>query len=109
MSGFNKALEATKNATLPPFVIIRTHSAGVHFGYLKSRNGKEVTLTKSRRVWYWKGAASLSQMATDGVNVPKECKFTVEVESITLTEAIEIIPCTEKAKTNLQNVPVWKM
>ncbi len=29
-------------------VIVRTYSAGVHFGYLKSRKGKEVELVKSR-------------------------------------------------------------
>ena len=90
------------------FVIVRTYSAGVHFGYLKSRDGKEVTLVKSRRVWYWSGAASLSEMAVRGVKNPTECKFPAELEEIILTEAIEIIPCTEKARQSLQGVPEWK-
>ena len=90
------------------YVLIRTYSAGVHFGYLEKKDGKEVTLRKSRRVWYWSGANSLSQLATDGVNAPKDCKIAIEVDSITLTEAIEIIPITKKAKVNLDNVPVWK-
>jgi hypothetical protein len=94
-----------------PFVIIRTQSAGVHFGYLKKREstlaGIEVELIKSRRVWYWDGAASLSQMAVDGVNKPENCKFSMEVESIRLV-AIEIISVTEKAQSNLTKVQIWK-
>lgn len=89
-------------------VIIRTYSAGVHFGYLKSKDGKEVELINSRRVYYWDGAASLSQMAVDGVSKPENCKFSVVVESITLTEAIEIIPVTKKAEANLFNVQQWR-
>lgn len=89
-------------------VLVRTYSAGVHFGYLKDKDGKEVTLINSRRVWYWDGAASLSQMAVDGVSKPKNCKFSVSVPKITLTEAIEIIPLTEKARINLYSVWEWK-
>lgn len=94
-------------------VLIRSVHSGVHFGFLKSKEdtaaGRIVTLAKSRRVWYWKGAASLSQMAVDGVNCPNDCKFTVEVETIEVTNVIEVLPLTEKAHENLKNVKVWKM
>lgn len=90
------------------YVIIRTYSAGVHAGYLFRRDGKEAELVNSRRIWYWDGAASLSQMAVDGVSKPDNCKFSMVVSRIILTEAIEIIPCTEKAKNNISGVPVWK-
>lgn len=90
------------------YVIIRTYSAGVHAGYLKSRKGKEVELVNSRRIWYWEGAASLSQLAVDGVAEPDKCKFTVRVPSITITEAIEIIPCTIKAQKIIEGVKEWK-
>lgn len=89
-------------------VIVRTYSAGVHYGTLKKRSGKEVILTNSRRLWYWDGAASLSQMAVDGVSVPSNCKFTVRVPEITLTEAIEIIPCSSSAVKSIEAVPEWK-
>lgn len=88
--------------------IIRTYSAGVHFGNIVRREGKEVELTNARRIWSWAGAASLSQMAVDGVSNPSGCKFSVRVGSIVLTEAIEIIQCTEKAAKNLNEVPEWK-
>jgi len=89
------------------YVIVRTYSAGVHAGYLKSRKGKEVTLVNSRRLWYWKGAASLSQLAMEGVKYPEECKFPIEVDSLDLIEAIEVIDCTEKARKSIKEVPVW--
>lgn len=80
------------------FCIIRTYSAGVHAGYVKQQNGKEVTLVNARRLWKWAGAFTLSEMAVNGVSKPSECKFATAVPEIILTEAIEIIPCAEKAK-----------
>ena len=88
-------------------VIVRTYSAGVFAGTLKSRDGKEVVLTNVRRLWYWDGAASLSQLAMEGVSKPENCKFPCEVEEILLTEAIEILPLTAKAKASIDGVKVW--
>lgn len=80
-------------------VIVRTYSAGVHFGTLASRDGKEVVLTDARRIWYWEGAFTLSAVAMSGVK--KTSKLSVTVDEILLTEAIEIIPCSEAAAANL--------
>ena len=90
------------------FVIIRTYSAGVFAGYLKSRDGKEVKLYNARRIWQWYGAASLSQLAMEGTKEPSNCKFAVPVNEIDLTEAIEVIYCSEQARENIESVPVWK-
>jgi hypothetical protein len=57
------------------YVIVRTYSAGVFAGTLRERNGKEVTLHNARRIWYWAGAASLSQLAQSGTSKPNQCKF----------------------------------
>ena len=91
-----------------PYVIIRTYSAGVFAGYLSARNGKEVELVQARRLWKWDGAASLSQMAIDGVSKPGNCKFPCAVD-ITLTEGIEVIPCTEKARKSIEGVKIWEV
>jgi hypothetical protein len=93
------------------FCIVRTYSAGVFAGYIysKSTDGKHVVLQKAIRLWFWRGAASLSQLAMEGVKAPKECKFSVPVDTVELTEAIEIIPCTEQAQANIEGVPSWKM
>lgn len=90
------------------YVIVRTYSAGVFAGYLESREGKEVVMRNVRRLWYWSGAASLSQLAVDGTCKPKECKFPIAVDKIELTEAIEIIDVTKKAKKSLESVAVWE-
>lgn len=90
------------------YVVVRTQSAGVFAGNLVKRNGKEVEMKNARRLWYWNGAASLSQLAMDGVANPNSCKFPCEVTRIILTEAIEIIPCTEQARISIRGVAIWK-
>jgi len=90
------------------YVIVRTYSAGVFAGYLEKKEGKEVTLRNVRRLWYWSGAASLSQLAVDGTCKPKECKFPVEVSQIQLTEVIEILEVTKKAQKSIKSVAIWE-
>jgi len=90
------------------YVIVRTYSAGVFAGYLKHREGKEVTLTQARRLWYWDGAASLSQLATEGTTKPQNCKFPSVVDEQILTEAIEIINCSKDAQISIEGVKVWR-
>jgi hypothetical protein len=87
--------------------MVRTYNAGVFYGILKSRKGKEVVLADARRVYYWSGAATLSQLATDGTADPVNCKFPCAVAEIMLTEAIEIIPMTPKATASLDGVKIW--
>jgi len=90
------------------YYIIRAAEAGVFAGNIKERNGNEVTMTNVRRIWYWDGAASLSQMAVDGVKHPGDCKFTVVVPEMTILGVIEIIPCSDKAEKIICEVPEWK-
>lgn len=91
-----------------PYVIVRTYSAGVFAGTLTDRAGKEVTLTNARRLWYWDGAASLSQLAQSGTSKPKSCKFPEVVSQVILTEAIEILSVTPDAQKSIEGVPVWR-
>ena len=90
------------------YCIVRTYSAGVFAGYLERRIGKEAVIRNVRRIWYWDGACSLSQLAKDGTAKPENCKFAVEVDKIEVMEAIEIIECTEKAMKSIRGVPEWK-
>lgn len=89
--------------------IVRTDRAGVFFCEIESRNGSEANLRNARRLWYWNGAASLSQLATEGVSKPRDCKFTVTVDSCTVLGVIEIIPCTDKAVESINSVREWKL
>lgn len=92
-----------------PYVIVRTYSAGVFAGYLKAKKGMEVTLSDAIRIWGWEGAASLSQLAMEGVKKPHECKFAMPVNQVELMQAIEILRVTEQAKKNILDVPSWKV
>ena len=91
------------------YVIVRGDRSGVFAGTLESYEGREVVLTNCRRLWYWDGAASISQIATEGVKRPNSCKFTVTVDRIVILDAIEIIPTTAEAETNIKAVREWKM
>ena len=90
------------------FYIIRATEAGVFFGHIKERNGSEVVLTDCRRIWYWNGAASISQLAVEGVSQPRTCKFSVAVPEMTVLNVIEIIPCTDQAVKSISEVAVWR-
>ena len=103
-----KACMTQAEETGLPYVIARTYSAGVFAGFLKSREGKEAVLLTARRLWFWKGAASLSQLAVDGTKNPSECKFPCVVKEVLLTEVIEIIPCTAVAIKSIEGVPIWE-
>ena len=95
-----------------PYVIIRTYSAGVHIGYLKAKEstlaGMEVELVKTRRLYSWAGALTLSDLSAIGTTKPDQCKFTLEIEKINLV-AIEIIPVTKTAFDSLTSVKIWKL
>lgn len=91
------------------YVIVRGDRSGVFAGTLVEQEGRQVKLEDCRRLWYWDGAASISQIAVEGVKRPRECKFTISVESIAILDAIEIIPTTAEAEANIKAVPVWRM
>ena len=90
------------------YCIVRTYSAGVFAGYLESLDGKTAVIRNVRRIWYWDGACSLSQLAKEGTKKPENCKFAVAVDKITVTEAIEILECTQAAFNSITSVEEWK-
>lgn len=89
-------------------VIVRGNRSGVFFGTLTAKEGTEVKLENCRRLWYWDGAASISQLAVEGTVRPENCKFTITVGEIIIMDAIEIILCTDKAVRSIEDVSVWK-
>lgn len=94
------------------FYIVRTFSAGVWFGNIKKLNENSVILTNARRLWYWSGAASLSQLAVEGTKKPNDCKFTLTItdeEGVYLPQIIEVLPCTVDAVENIKQVKEWKI
>lgn len=99
-------------STICPFigkyVIVRTYSAGVFYGKLEKMDGQEAVLSNARRIWYWAGAASLSQLSKEGTSDAEHCKFPIAVDAVHLLQVIEVLPLTEIAKNSLDGVKVWQ-
>lgn len=89
-------------------VIVRGIQSGVYYGTLVSREGQEVELSNCRNIWYWSGANNLLELANEGVKNPADSKISVAVDSIVLTDIVEIIPCTQAAIDNLGGVEPWR-
>lgn len=89
-------------------VVIRSSPSGCWMGRLVSRSGSEVILADARRLWYWAGASTLSQLAIDGVQRPSDCKFPKAVPLVTVLEVCEIIPATAAAVASIASVPDWQ-
>ena len=101
-------LEKSESLNGLDYKIVRTQSAGVFAGYVESRNGQEVVMRKVRRIWFWDGASSLSQLAEEGTKKPENCKFPCEVDKIELTQVIEVLSVTKKGQKSIQSVKVWQ-
>lgn len=96
-----------KSEFIGRYVIVRTQLAGVHAGILLEKKGTEVRLQGARRLWRWYGAASLSQLAMEGVKKPAECKFPCEVDKLEIMGVIEVLPCSPQSIESIKGVPVW--
>ena len=93
------------------YVIVRSKNAGVFAGMLQMLKGideRTADMKGARRLWYWSGAASLSQLAMEGVKNPDQCKFPIEVDQELIFETIEILKVSEAARKSIAAVPVWK-
>lgn len=92
------------------YSIVRCQGAGVFLAQVvsRSKDGTQAKLKDSRRLWYWSGAASLSQLAVEGTKKPNDCKFPVAMPDQEVTGVLEVIAVTSEAKKNLDAVPVWR-
>ena len=88
--------------------IVRCNGAGVFFGEIVKREGDVMTLANVRQLWYCDGAASLMQLAKEGVSKPRNCKFTVTLDSVEVFNVIEVLPCTDQAVESINNVAAWR-
>lgn len=97
------------NELLNKKCIVRCDRSGVYFGTTTeiSNDGKLVKIENVRMLHYYDGAASTLQLADDGTSAPDNCRFTKVISSIVVTDAIAIIPCTDKAITSLEGVKEW--
>lgn len=96
-------------AVIGKFCIVRCDRAGVFAGTVEAVDGQKVLMKNVRKLWRWYGATETLQIGLEGVKRPNDCRFTVAVDTLVLTDAIEIQPATEAAKASIDGVKVWKM
>ncbi len=104
-------MKKTEKKTKPlPYVICRCRDAGVHAGELAEDTAKGVVLLNARRIWYWTGAATLSELAVYGSSNPTGCKFPPKVERIKLraSDVAEIIQCQPAGEKMIREQPEWR-
>lgn len=90
------------------YVIVRGINSGVFAGTLQDIQGTVVKLSDVRRLWYWDGAASTSELAVTGPKKPDNCKFPPEVPMIIVLDAKEILEVSENAQKAIKDVSPWK-
>jgi hypothetical protein len=90
------------------YAIVRSYSAGVFAGYVGRVENRQAKVYDARRLWFWDGAASLSQLSQEGVKKPQNCKFPRTVPEVLLTDIAEVIPATEVAKKSIDGVAIWQ-
>lgn len=91
------------------YCIVRGDRSGVFFGIVKSVNGQMVEMESVRKLYYWDGAFCVEGLAEGGVSRPQNCKFTVVIDNSVITDAIQFIPCTQKAIDSLSGVKAWQI
>lgn len=89
--------------------IVRANGAGVFFGEITKLEGSTATIKNARRLWYWSGAASLSELAEYGVARPSDCKFPCPVDEVIVFNVIEILSVTDEAAKSIDGVKEWKL
>ena len=84
------------------YVICRCSAAGVHAGVLVGVSGDTAILRDSRRLWQWQARAgvALSGVAQNGL---AGGKIDTANPEIYLTGVCEIIPCSAKAREDIEN------
>lgn len=98
----------TKSNLIGKHVIVRSNLAGVFFGKLIAKEEDELTLANARKFYYFSGANTVEDLATQGALKVNECKLTTEVKEIVISKFEQILPCTKKAIIQINSIPVWK-
>ncbi|MBP6112929.1 MAG: hypothetical protein KA482_11205 [Sphingobium sp.] len=77
--------------------IVRCRNAGVHVGTVVSRDANILVLENANRIWRWRGANTLSEVAMRGVNLGEYTRISCAVPRVELTstDVCEVIPVAE--------------
>ena len=88
--------------------LVRCDRSGVFYGELESLEGQKAIIKNVRKIYYWDGANCLEELSKTGTKKPSNCKFTVYVDEIVVTDCIQVLQCTAEAIKSIEGVTEWK-
>ena len=97
----------TKSALINKTVIARIDRAGVFMGTLSHIDNDIIRLTDVRRIYYWRGALSVTDMAANGIasgKVTKPC----EIVEFNRSALVELNQCSEAAINRIKAIDAWE-
>jgi hypothetical protein len=99
--GIGDAQAAPPHPFIGRYVICRCYSAGVHAGVLIALDGDKAILGDSRRLWYWKVRAGIALSGVAQHGITEGSKIDCLNPQIALNGVIEVIPCTDAARSSI--------
>lgn len=88
------------------YAIVCCERSGIFAGYIENQEDCQVALVNARRIKYWSGAASITQLALQGTSKPTDCLFSI-THDVRVLDACSITECTEKGMESIQAVKDW--
>ncbi len=105
MSQFN---EDVISQYIGKHAIVRCYASGVHFGVIKAYDleTRHIILTDARCIWWWEKAFTLYAVSQTGIS--KDSRLTITVPEILLTDAIQILLCSENVTKQLSEMKAYE-
>lgn len=89
-------------------IIARIERAGVFHGTLAAKDAEITTMTDVRRIYYWEGALSVTDMSVTGVNASSKITLPAKRVVFQTARVIELVECTDEANKSIESIKPWK-
>jgi len=88
-------------------IIARIERAGVFHGTLDHIDNEIMRLKDARRIYYWNGALSVTDIAAKGITGGKVTIPVTTVEFMS-DNVVELNECSEEASKSIEAIKPWK-
>lgn len=88
-------------------IIARIDRAGVFYGTLDYIDSEIIRLKDTRRIYFWNGAMSVTDMAAKGITGGKVTIPVTSVEFMT-DKVVELNECSNEAVKSIEAIEAWR-
>ena len=103
-----KTTKTTNSALIGKKIIARIERAGVFHGVLDYKDAEITRMTHVRRIYYWQGALSVTDMAVNGISAASKVTVPASVVEFDTPQVVELIECSNEASQVIENITPWK-